>query len=59
MKAAPFDYIRPQGVAEAIAALQQENKTVSLLAGGQSLLVLLSLRMAPVDLVVDISRLDE
>jgi carbon-monoxide dehydrogenase medium subunit len=59
MKAAPFDYIRPQGVAEAIAALQQENKTVSLLAGGQSLLVLLSLRMAPVDLLVDISRLDE
>jgi aerobic carbon-monoxide dehydrogenase medium subunit len=59
MKAAPFDYIRPQGVAEAIAALQQENKTVGLLAGGQSLLVLLSLRMAPVDLLVDISRLEE
>jgi carbon-monoxide dehydrogenase medium subunit len=59
MKAAPFDYIRPKGVAEAIAALQQEDRTVSLLAGGQSLLVLLSLRMAPVDLLVDIGRLDE
>jgi carbon-monoxide dehydrogenase medium subunit len=59
MKSAPFDYIRPKGVAEAIAALQQENKTVSLLAGGQSLLVLLSLRVAPVDLLVDIGRIDE
>jgi aerobic carbon-monoxide dehydrogenase medium subunit len=59
MKSAPFDYIRPQGVAEAIAALKQEDKTVSLVAGGQSLLVLLSLRMAPVDLLVDIGRIDE
>jgi carbon-monoxide dehydrogenase medium subunit len=59
MKPAPFDYVRPQGVAEAIAALQQENTAVSLLAGGQSLLVLLSLRMAPVDLLVDIGRLAE
>jgi carbon-monoxide dehydrogenase medium subunit len=59
MKPAPFDYVRPQGVAEAIAALQQENKAVSLLAGGQSLLVLLSLRIAPVDLLVDIGRIEE
>ena len=59
MKPAPFDYIRPQGVAEAIAALRQDDKTVSLLAGGQSLLVLLSLRMAPVDLLIDIGRIEE
>jgi carbon-monoxide dehydrogenase medium subunit len=59
MKSAPFDYIRPKGVAEAIAALKQEDKSVSLIAGGQSLLVLLSLRMAPVDLLVDIGRIDE
>jgi aerobic carbon-monoxide dehydrogenase medium subunit len=59
MKSAPFDYIRPKGVAEAIAALRQEDKTVSLLAGGQSLLVLLSLRITPVDLLVDIGRIEE
>jgi carbon-monoxide dehydrogenase medium subunit len=59
MKPAPFDYARPHGVAEAIAALNQSDKTVSLLAGGQSLLVLLSLRMAQVDLLVDIGRIDE
>ncbi|HEY2211544.1 MAG TPA: FAD binding domain-containing protein [Bradyrhizobium sp.] len=59
MKSAPFDYVRPVGVAEAIAALRQEDKTVSLLAGGQSLLVLLSLRIAPVDLLVDIGRIEE
>jgi carbon-monoxide dehydrogenase medium subunit len=59
MKPAPFDYVCPHGVAEAIAALNQDGKTVGLLAGGQSLLVLLSLRMAQVDLLVDIGRIDE
>jgi carbon-monoxide dehydrogenase medium subunit len=59
MKSAPFDYIRAKGVAEAIAALRQENKSVSLLAGGQSLLVLLGLRLTPVDLLVDIGRIEE
>jgi aerobic carbon-monoxide dehydrogenase medium subunit len=59
VKPAPFDYICPEGVADAIAALNQSGKTVSLLAGGQSLLVLLSLRVAQVDLLVDIGRIDE
>ena len=59
MKPAPFDYICPDGVADAIAALNQRGKTASLLAGGQSLLVLLSLRVAQVDLLVDIGRIEE
>jgi carbon-monoxide dehydrogenase medium subunit len=59
MKPAPFEYTCPHGVAEAIAALNQDGKTVSVLAGGQSLLVLLSLRMAQVDLLVDIGRIAE
>jgi carbon-monoxide dehydrogenase medium subunit len=59
MKPAPFDYVCPSGVAEAIAVLNQGGKAVSLLAGGQSLLVLLSLRMTQVDLLVDIGRIDE
>ena len=41
------------------ARIKHDDKTVSLIAGGQSLLVLLSLRMAPVDLLVDIGRIDE
>lgn len=59
MKPAPFDYICADGVDDAIAALNQSGKTVSLLAGGQSLLVLLNLRVARVDLLVDIGRIDE
>jgi carbon-monoxide dehydrogenase medium subunit len=59
VKPAPFDYICPADVADAIAALNQNGKTASLLAGGQSLLVLLSLRVTQVDLLVDIGRIDE
>jgi carbon-monoxide dehydrogenase medium subunit len=59
MKPAPFDYICPLGVDEAIVALNQSDKTASLVAGGQSLLVLLSLRAAQVDLLIDIGRIDE
>jgi carbon-monoxide dehydrogenase medium subunit len=59
MKPAPFEYICPQGLADAVAALNQRDKTASVVAGGQSLLVLLSLRAAQVDLLVDISRIDE
>jgi aerobic carbon-monoxide dehydrogenase medium subunit len=59
VKPAPFDYVCPEGVADAIVALNQSGKTASVLAGGQSLLVLLSLRVAQVDLLVDIGRIDE
>ena len=57
MKPSHFDYVRPKSLADAIAALGQPG-TVAI-AGGQSLLPLLSLRMAPADRLVDIGRLDE
>ena len=56
MKSAPFEYIRPNTVAEACAALAQDGAAA--IAGGQSLLPMLNLRVAIVDLVVDIGRLD-
>ena len=59
MKAAPFDYVRPRTVAEASAALTRSGTTTAAIAGGQSLLPMLNLRAAYVDLVVDIGRLEE
>ena len=59
MKPAPFDYIRPGSVAEASAALARAGATTAAIAGGQSLMPMLNLRVAIVDLVVDIGRLDE
>jgi carbon-monoxide dehydrogenase medium subunit len=55
MKAAPFEYARPNTLAEACAALAQDGAAA--IAGGQSLLPMLNLRVAIVDLVVDIGRL--
>ena len=59
MKAAPFDYIRPKTVAEASAALAQDGVTTAAIAGGQSLVPMLNLRAALIDLLVDLSRLEE
>jgi carbon-monoxide dehydrogenase medium subunit len=59
MKSAPFEYVRPSTVVEASAALAQDGVAASAIAGGQSLLPMLNLRVAIVDLVVDISRLEE
>ena len=59
MKSAPFEYARPNSVAEAGALLAQDGVTTAAIAGGQSLIPMLSLRAAQVDLLVDISRLDE
>src|SRR6187549_3740030 len=59
MKAAPFEYIRPKTVAEASVALGRRDANTAAIAGGQSLLPMLSLRVALIDLLVDISRLDD
>jgi carbon-monoxide dehydrogenase medium subunit len=59
MKPARFDYVRPKTVAEAGEALVRNDLTTVAIAGGQSLLPMLNLRVALPDLVVDISRLDE
>jgi carbon-monoxide dehydrogenase medium subunit len=50
-----FDYVRPRTVEETVAALS-ENDNAKLLAGGQSLLPILRLRLAYPDVVVDLSR---
>ena len=59
MKPRPFGYTRPESVAEALAALAAPGVEAKVLAGGQSLVPLLSLRLAAPDLLVDINRLTE
>jgi len=59
MKSAPFDYVRPKTVAEASAALAQDAVAASAIAGGQSLIPMLTLRVAVIDLLVDIGALEE
>src|SRR5262249_831834 len=59
MKAAAFDYAVPKSVAEATALLGSNGATTVAIAGGQSLLPMLNLRVALPDLVVDLGRLEE
>jgi len=59
MKPAPFEYIRPKTVVEASVALGRRGANTAAIAGGQSLIPMLSLRVALIDLLVDISRLDD
>ncbi len=59
MKSSPFDYIRPKTVAEAGVLLAQDGVSTAAIAGGQSLVPMLNLRVAQIDLMVDLSRLEE
>jgi carbon-monoxide dehydrogenase medium subunit len=54
-----FDYVRPESLGEALAALAGGGEDAKVIAGGQSLLPLLRLRLAYPDLLVDLSRVDE
>jgi carbon-monoxide dehydrogenase medium subunit len=56
---APFDYVRAGSVDEALAALAEHGDEAKLLAGGQSLLPLMKLRLAVPAVVVDVSSLKD
>jgi carbon-monoxide dehydrogenase medium subunit len=56
---ASFDYARPSTVDEAVSALAEAGEDGKALAGGQSLLPLLRLRMAAPALLVDLGWIDE
>jgi carbon-monoxide dehydrogenase medium subunit len=59
VKPPPFGYSRPESVAEALAVLAGLGPDGKVLAGGQSLLPLLSMRLAAPHHLVDINRLAE
>jgi 2-furoyl-CoA dehydrogenase FAD binding subunit len=58
MKPAPFAYLRPSTLEEALAALAGE-QGAKVLAGGQSLVPLLSMRLAAPSMLVDINALPD
>jgi 2-furoyl-CoA dehydrogenase FAD binding subunit len=58
MKPAPFAYLRPATLEEALAALAGE-QGAKVLAGGQSLVPLLSMRLAAPSMLVDINALPD
>ncbi|KIE27851.1 carbon monoxide dehydrogenase [Streptomyces sp. MUSC 125] len=54
-----FEYVRPTSVDEAVRALADAGEEAKVLAGGQSLLPLLRLRLAFPELLVDVGRVPE
>lgn len=56
MKPAPFGYADPTSLGEALEVLAVEGEGAKVLAGGQSLLPLLSMRLAAPTTLVDINR---
>lgn len=56
---AQFGYQRPTSVTEALDAISSPDDGVKVIAGGQSLLPLLKMRLASADTLVDIGRIAE
>jgi len=59
MKAAPFDYVRPGSIEEACAILAEASGGATVIAGGQTLMPLLALRMSQPFILVDLTRIAE
>jgi CO/xanthine dehydrogenase FAD-binding subunit len=57
MKPAPFTYAAPSTLEEAIALLREHGDAAKLLAGGQSLMPMLNLRLARPQYIVDLNRI--
>ncbi|MCV7303195.1 xanthine dehydrogenase family protein subunit M [Mycobacterium barrassiae] len=59
MKAAPFAYHRPESVKEAADLLDEFGDDAKILAGGQSLVPMLAMRLTHFENLIDISRIAE
>ncbi|MFK3664132.1 FAD binding domain-containing protein [Ochrobactrum teleogrylli] len=59
MKPRPFDYVRAESVADALDQLAQHGDNSRILAGGQSLMAMLNLRLVDPGTLIDIGRIDE
>ena len=59
MKPAPFDYVAPTSIDEACAILADAGGGATILAGGQTLMPLLNLRMSQPFIVLDINKIAE
>jgi len=59
VKPVPLRYVRPETLEEALAALAEHGGEAKVLAGGQSLVPALNMRIARPELLVDVNRLSE
>jgi 2-furoyl-CoA dehydrogenase FAD binding subunit len=59
VKPRPFDYVRPDTVEEVLALLAEYGDDARILAGGQSLVPMLNLRLVDTKMLIDISRIVE
>ena len=59
MKAAPFDYIRAESIDHAVELLARHGGDCKPIAGGQSLVPMMAMRLARPAVLVDINRLAE
>ncbi len=57
MKPPPFDYAAPTTMAEALSLLEEHEGEAKILAGGQSLMPLLNMRLARPGLLIDLNTL--
>ena len=59
MKPSPFDYVKPASLGEALSLLSDSDGEVAVLAGGQSLMPTLNMRLSSPSLLVDINGITE
>ena len=59
MKAAAFDYVKPKALSDALSLLKQGGDDAQLIAGGQTLLATLNMRLSEPSILIDITDLTE
>jgi CO/xanthine dehydrogenase FAD-binding subunit len=59
MKPAPFEYLAPQSLEEALQVMNQHGADAKLLAGGQSLIPVMNFRLAQPAMIVDLNGVAE
>lgn len=58
MKAAAFDYVKPRSLDQVLSLLQEHGDDARLLAGGQTLMATLNMRLSEPRLVIDITGIE-
>jgi 2-furoyl-CoA dehydrogenase FAD binding subunit len=59
MKPPNFDFVRAETIEEVLSTLEQEGGEARVIAGGQSLMAMLNMRLAKPNVLIDIMRLKE
>jgi len=59
MKAAPFDYVRATALDDVFAAFERHGDEAKIVAGGQSLMPMMNMRLAAPTVLVDINHIAE